>query len=83
MADGHMDELLDHLEQCVYEYIFDVNGPGVWRVDGEVYDVQQEIIPENGAAAILARRSDGARFEIFASVTVSRMPDRDAGSDRG
>lgn len=72
MTAGHMDDLLDHLQQCVNEYLFRVNGPTEWRVGGETYEVDQDSYPEGGAA-FLVRASDGVRFEVSADVIVCRV----------
>lgn len=77
MTAGHMDDLLDHLQQCVNEYIFRVNGPNEWRVGSETYEVDQDSYPDGGAA-YLVRASDGERFEVHADVSVCRVEAGDA-----
>ena len=70
-------ELHRHLEQCAYEYLADVNGPGEWVVypshagpigDDRRYDVDQDVTE---GPVVLVRRSDGARFNVDVSVSVA------------
>lgn len=70
-------ELQEHLEQCAYEYLADINGSGEWVVypghagpigDDRRYDVDQDVTE---GAVVLVRRSDGARFEVDVTVSVA------------
>jgi hypothetical protein len=71
-----IDELRDHLEQCCFEYVADINGRGEWVVypkhagpvgDDRRYDVDQDI---DQGPVVLVRRSDGARLNVDVSVSV-------------
>jgi hypothetical protein len=72
VTDNRTDSLAVHLERCCDEYVSDVNGPGIWRHDGEVYEVDQAI--EEGPVQMV-RKSDGARFEVWVDVAVAEMGD--------
>jgi hypothetical protein len=48
------------------EYVAQVNGPGDWRVGGEIYDVDFDVTE---GPIELIRRSDGQRVLVEVSVT--------------
>jgi hypothetical protein len=75
-----LDELQHHLEQCCYEYLAQVNGPGRWVVypklsgpvgDDRHYDVDETVTE---GPVVLVRRSDGARVNVDVSVAVWKAP---------
>jgi hypothetical protein len=62
-----VSDLQDHFETCCMEHIAQINGPGEWRLNGEIYDVDFDVVE---GPVELVRRSDQQRMKVDVSVSV-------------